>query len=68
MGLLEPALRRELADRSAAGRAVLFAYDEVTHSEPKPVRIRRVEPYRTRGQIRVRNTPGGCWSSSGGTA
>ena len=59
MGLLIPELERQLADRRRAGRALALNYLEVSHADPKLARIRSVGGYLSRGQVRVRNTPGG---------
>jgi hypothetical protein len=59
MGLLMPELTRQLQERSRRDRPVLLNYDEVLHTAPKLARIRGLSGYLARGQIRVRNTPGG---------
>lgn len=59
MGLLMPEFRRQLDERAGAGRPVLCNYRELHNTEPKLARVRRAGPYLSRGQLRVRNSPGG---------
>jgi hypothetical protein len=59
MGLMRPAADQVLKERHDAGRPCLLNYSERTNNVPKSVRIRRLSDYLRRGQIRVRNTPGG---------
>lgn len=59
MGLLRPAAEQILQERRQQGRAIAFTYTEKINSAPKPVRIRALNDYLRRGQLRVRNTPGG---------
>lgn len=59
MGLLRPAAEQVLAERREQGRAVAFTYTERINSAPKAVRIRVLNDYLRRGQLKVRNTPGG---------
>lgn len=54
MGLLAPEIARQTRE---AG--LLIPWETLTHTEPKPLRIRRAGPYLARRQIRVRNTRGG---------
>ena len=59
MGLLRPAAEQVLAQRREQGRVIAFTYTEKHNSAPKAVRIRVLNDYLRRGQLRVRNTPGG---------
>lgn len=61
MGLLSPEFERQFRERHEAGQHGhgLLQYAELTHTEPKLPRMRRVGGYLARKQIRVRNTPGG---------
>lgn len=52
MGLIRVAM--ELATGSQ-----LLRWRCLTQTDPKPLRIRAVAPYLSRGQVKVRNTPGG---------
>lgn len=54
MGLLAPEISR--AERELG---VKVPWWTITQSQPKAMRIRRLTPYLSRGQIRIRNTPGG---------
>jgi len=54
MGFIGPEVERQTR---AAG--VLLPWELVTNTEPKLFRIRGLGGYLSRGQIRVRNTPGG---------
>jgi hypothetical protein len=59
MGLMRPAAEQILKERHNAGRGYQLHYSERINTLPKPVRIRRLSDYLRRGQLRVRNTPGG---------
>ncbi|WP_010047377.1 hypothetical protein [Gemmata obscuriglobus] len=59
MGLLRPAAERVLRERREQGRVLSFVYTEKINSAPKAIRIRALNDYLRRGQIRVRGTPGG---------
>jgi len=59
MGLMGPAAGRVLRDRAESGRPVALTYNETTHVVHKAVRIRVLNDYLRRGQLRVRNSAGG---------
>ncbi len=59
MGLFTPAAERVLQERRDQGRPVSLNYSEMTVSRPKLARIRELNDYIRRGQLRVRNTSGG---------
>lgn len=60
MGLLEPEVRRQLAERRKAGRPVPAKYVEADSREAKLYRVRRrLDTYLRQGRLKVRNTPGG---------
>ena len=59
MGLFAPTADRIIEERRAQGRPVSLNYSEVTVSRPKLARIRELNDYIRRGQLRVRNTTGG---------
>lgn len=59
MGLLTPEFQRQMNDRAGRGKPLLVPYTETVHTDPKIARIRFVGAYLARGQVRVRNSPGG---------
>jgi len=59
MGLLQPEVERQVRERGRPNSPFVVNYSEVHHSQPKLARIRCVGGYLSRGQIRVRDTPGG---------
>jgi predicted phage terminase large subunit-like protein len=59
MGLMKPAAEQVIKERKEAGRPVKLNYNERTQVVPKSVRIRVLNDYLRRGQLKVRNTHGG---------
>lgn len=59
MGLIDVEFDRQLADRAKAGRPQLTRVVFFTSRDAKADRVRAAGGYLSRGQIRVRNTPGG---------
>jgi predicted phage terminase large subunit-like protein len=59
MGLLMPEIDQQLRERTARGRPLSVRAREVYHTQSKLWRIRGLTTYLSRGQIKVRNTPGG---------
>jgi hypothetical protein len=59
MGLMKPTAEQMLKERAEAGRPVKLNYNERVNTAPKAVRIRVLNDYLRRGQLKVRNTPGG---------
>ncbi|MBA4192226.1 MAG: hypothetical protein C0467_30015 [Planctomycetaceae bacterium] len=59
MGLIMPEMMRQVEERRATNRSIEIVYEEVNHHLPKLARMRGLTGYLSRGQIRVRNTPGG---------
>jgi predicted phage terminase large subunit-like protein len=59
MGLLWPAAQQIMAERAKKGKAVQFEYVERTQTVNKMIRIRSLNDYIKRGQLKVRNTAGG---------
>ena len=59
MGLFAPVAEQILHERRVQGRGVSIRYNERTNTAPKLSRIRALNDYLRRGQLRVRNTLGG---------
>ncbi|QEG32293.1 hypothetical protein GobsT_71460 [Gemmata obscuriglobus] len=59
MGLFRPTAEQILRERREAGRPVMLTYTERTQVIKKETRIRVLNDYLRRGQLRVRNTVGG---------
>ena len=59
MGLLFSEVKRQIEERAQAGKPQLAPFEAYTSSDAKASRIRYCGAYLSRGQIRVRNTPGG---------
>lgn len=59
MGLMRPAAERILQERRDQKRPVNLTYNERINNAPKAVRIRALNDYLRRGQLHIRNSPGG---------
>ncbi|WP_246523309.1 hypothetical protein [Gemmata palustris] len=59
MGLFAPTAEQILKERRERGRPVALKYTETVVTRPKSVRIRAINDYLRRGQLRIKNTPGG---------